>query len=87
MQVLFLDCSAPFVSGGKVLSSLMPDALHPNGAGTSLVLLFLTAPQGITVAACGRSSCSQHRAGEAQSGAALGLSTPLATSSWSYYIM
>ena len=32
-QVLFLDCGKPFVSGGKVVDSLMPDALHPNGAG------------------------------------------------------
>jgi hypothetical protein len=43
LQVLFLDCSKPFVSGGKVLDSLMPDALHPNGPGTSPVLLVVVA--------------------------------------------
>ena len=41
-NVTFVDCNGGFMARGKINSKLMPDALHPNPAGTASAPRYLT---------------------------------------------
>jgi hypothetical protein len=40
-NMTFADCNAGFMAHGKINSKLMPDALHPNAAGTDTAMCYL----------------------------------------------